>query len=141
MYEKDEKTVRYEFVAHQIDREDGLMHYRLTWALTMNGFLFAALGFLGAKDKPDPSMLAFFHGALPITGVIINSAALSGVRATHLQIEYLTGYWSKLEETRWPRPFGKRDHWFGSFALGTIPALAAPIALLVLRVWLARMWW
>lgn len=53
---KAEITLRYEYIAQQIAREDGLINYRLTWTLTLNGFLYAALGFLGAKEAPDESI-------------------------------------------------------------------------------------
>ena len=57
----DEKKQRYEFIAHQINREDELVNKRLTWILTLNGFLLASLGFLGGKEKPDLNLLDFFH--------------------------------------------------------------------------------
>jgi hypothetical protein len=39
----EEKRLRYEYIAHQIHREDSLVNFRLTWSLTLNGFIFAAL--------------------------------------------------------------------------------------------------
>jgi hypothetical protein len=47
--EKDEIRYRYECIAHQINREDGLFNNRLTWTLQLKGFLFVALALVG-KD-------------------------------------------------------------------------------------------
>ena len=136
---KDEKTLRYEYIAHQINREDGLVNYRLTWALTLNGFLFAALGFLGGKDVPNPSILSFFHWALPLTGIFISIAGFIGVVAAQIQIEYLTQQYEEMADTRWPRPFGDKKKTY-SFYIGTVPSLMPPIVLCFVWVGLLCSW-
>ena len=51
MTELDEKFRIYETIAKQIEREDGLINYRLSWMLQINGFLFAAIALLGGSEK------------------------------------------------------------------------------------------
>ncbi len=102
---EDEKKNRYDIIAHQINREDSLINYRLTWTLTTNGFLFAALGFLSNKEPADQKIIELFHSALPVAGFFISLAGLLGVLAALIQMKYLTKLWSDLEDDRWPRPF------------------------------------
>ena len=56
----DAKKQQYDAIAHQIDREDSLINYRLTWTLTLNGFLFAALGFLVVRTHLILMLRSFF---------------------------------------------------------------------------------
>lgn len=133
---KDEKTLRYEYIAHQINREDNLVNFRLTWALTLNGFLFAALGFLAGKEVPNKSLLAFFHWALPLTGTTVSLVGLLGVIAAQLQINHLAKQWRELVDGRWPRPFGGK--W--SFLMGTLPSFVPPLVLSCVWVGLYYYW-
>jgi hypothetical protein len=128
---KDEKTRCYEYIAHQINREDGLVNFRLTWVLTLNGLLFATLGFLGGKQNLDPAILAFFSWALPFTGIVVSVAGVLGVVAAQMQIKYLTRWHKDLKDSRWPRPYGDEKH---AFFFGTLPSFAPPGILIF--VWL-----
>ena len=56
MTEQDEKFRIYETIAKQIEREDGLINYRLSWMLQINGFLFAAIALLGGSEKEQNSV-------------------------------------------------------------------------------------
>lgn len=103
--EKDEEQTRYEYIAHQINREDGLVNNRFTWTLQLNGFLFAALAFY-SKDV-EPAMKVFFRFALPATGFAVSLAGVFGVLAAYQQLRYLIDLWNAKPDQRWPRPFGE----------------------------------
>jgi hypothetical protein len=135
--EGDINKQRYDCIASQINREDSLINYRLTWTLTLNGFLFAALGFLGSKDCAVQDIYTFFRWALPLTGIIVSFAGFCGVLAAHLQIHYLTKEWAKLNDSRWVRPFGEKRL---SFWLGTLPCFLPSFILIVIWLRLSIIW-
>jgi len=133
----DEKKLCYDAISTQIAREDDLAGKRLTWIITINGFLFAALGFLAGGVKPDPAILSLFKFVLPVTGIAISVAGFFGVVAAYIQIHYLTKQWEILNDCRWPRPFGDKRH---SFLLGIIPSMFPPIVLLIVWIGLLAVW-
>jgi hypothetical protein len=140
---RDEKTTGYEFIAHQINREDSLINFRLTWALTLNGFLFAAIGVSGNQGISDPALVPFLHIVVPITGFLISLFGFFGVRAAQVQIDYLRDEWRSLNERRWPRPFGGDDHQFllrRAFVLGHLSSLMPPLVLMAVWTVLAYSW-
>jgi hypothetical protein len=124
---------KYGYIATQLDREDQLINVRLTWILTSNGFLFAALAFVHGKEKtkgddvPDTSAQKFFHRALPILGFVFSASGLIGVISSQLQERYLMHEWTCLRDPVWPRPYG-------GFPFGGYPALAVPVALTIMWV-------
>ncbi len=131
----DEKKLRYDAIAFQIAREDELAGKRLTWIVTINGFLFAALGFSAGKDSPDQAILALLKFALPVTGSLVSIAGLMGVIAAYIQLQYLTKLWERLDDPRWPRPYGDKKH---SYKIGVIPSVLPPLVLA--GVWAALFW-
>lgn len=135
MSDPDVKKLQYDIIANQINREDELISKRLTWTLTINGFLFAALGFLAGKNQPHQAILELFQIALPLTGIAISVAGLLGVVAAYIQIQYLTEQWVSLDDPRWVRPFGDKKH---AFVLGFIPCISPPVVLIV--VWTGLLW-
>ena len=124
----EQRKQRYEDLAHQINREDGLVNYRMTWTLQLNGFLFAALA-LVAKDLAGPMKL-FFEYALPLTGFVASAAGLLGVIAANRQLSYLTALWNETDQPHRPRPFGDPH----TFTLGRFPSYAPMLVLS--SVWL-----
>lgn len=136
-----QKEARYRYVAHQINREDGLVNYRLTWMLQINGFLFAALAALtvmDSKDSKNEILQSFVLCALPLTGFAVSFASLIGVIAAMFQLRYLVKFWEddnkyNMENLEWPRPFG---NWF-TRKLGLAPKLVLPVILSCL--WLILM--
>lgn len=104
----DERRVQYEYIAHQINREDSLANNRIGWALQLSGFLFAALAFVGNKDAM-PDLVRFFGVVIPLVGMTTSAAGVVGVCAAQRQIRYLKNLWSANEEhfEGWPRPFGE----------------------------------
>lgn len=117
------RRLTYEYVAHQINREDTLVNYRLTWALQLNGFLFAALA-LVSKDITGP-VKAFFEFAIPLIGLSVTVAGFIGVLAAQRQLRYLTSLWNEERYPEWPRPFGDAR----AFRLGTYPAYGPMVIL------------
>src|ERR1700683_1892908 len=118
----DESRQRYEYIADQINRENSLENFRITWTLASNGFLFAALAFIHSKSASDISGRDFFQFALPILGSIFSISGLLGVISAQRQMIDLMRNWRDLQDLRWPRPYG-------IFPLGGVPALVLPSAL------------
>ncbi len=125
--ERDIYKERYEYIAHQISREDSLINNRLTWTLTLNGFLFAALGIIGSANNSAKEIVKFLNWALPLTGIAVSFSGFCGVLAAHIQIHYLTKAWKELGDNRWVRPFGDKKI---SFWLGTIPCFLPSVILI-----------
>ena len=123
----EQRKERYDDIAYQINREDGLVNFRMTWTLQLNGFLFAALA-LVAKDLAGP-MKPFFEYALPLTGFFASASGLLGVIAANRQLAYLTALWNQIDQPHRPRPFGDPH----TFTLGRFPSYA-PLVVLSL-VW------
>ena len=121
MNEQDKQNY-YEYLAHQIEREDGLVNYRLTWMLTTQGLLFAALALLAGKEI-DVDMRAMLAWLLPRIGIALSVIALLGVSAANNQITYLKKKWEKLDYVKAPRPYGGPWAW----RFGLIPSLCLPV--------------
>ena len=135
----DERRRRYEDIVFQITREDTLVNFRLTWSITLNGAMFAALWVLLAKSEAAGLIYRFADWLLPISGFFISLVGLLGVYAAQRQIEYLTKEWGKLGDNPWPRPFGDPL----GFRIGTLPSIVPPLiftlAWMGVLVWLGPM--
>lgn len=127
--ESSELKSRYDAIAFQVDREDELLNKRLTWSLTINGFLFAALGLISDIEKSKIEIINIFTYAVPYVGFVVSVAALFGVIAANSQILYLRSEWKALGNSPWVRPFGKGF----VFALGWVTPLIPAVALVI--VW------
>lgn len=141
--ESPELKNRYDAIAFQVNREDELLSKRLTWCLTINGFLFAAIGLISNASKNKPTIKAvgcisdidnltvevinIFTYAVPCIGVAVSVAALFGVIAANLQILDLRKAWRDLDNPPWVRPFGKGF----AFALGWVTPLIPAVALVI----------
>lgn len=128
--ELDEAQSRYEYIAHQIDREDGLVNYRLTWTLQINGFLFAALALIGSEM--DDRVEALLLWTLPIAGMTISFAGVLGIVAANWAIWDLKTQWRDNPDSRWPQPFGGT----AAFWLGLVPSGLPPAILCLLWIYL-----
>jgi hypothetical protein len=136
MCRKDENTQRYEYIAHQINREELLINNRLTWMLTLNGFLFATFALLLKSDPVTnsptwDSTIFLLRWGLPTLGIFISLAGLLGVIAAQLQIKWLCRQWHehKLDERQlWVRPFGAN----GASELGKLACCLPPVALMLM---------
>lgn len=127
--DEEDKQNYYEYLAHQIEREDGLVNYRLTWMLTTQALLFAALALLAGKDT-DAEMREILASLLPWIGIVLCVIAFLGVTAANIAITDLKSEWEKLAYDKAPRPYGRPL----AHRLGLIPSFGLP--LLFLGAWI-----
>jgi hypothetical protein len=78
----------YKQLTYQIDREDGLIHQRLTWMMQIEGLLFTALGF-AATGHADDTLRAALLVVLPIVGTATALLVFFGVAAARATIDGL----------------------------------------------------
>jgi hypothetical protein len=129
-------------VASQIERENALLDHRLTWTLQLNGFLFTAMGFLGAKELTDKALQSLVNTWIPVTGCVVSLACLLGVIAAQMQLDYLAKFWVSASPRECLRPFGDRAK--GPYLLGMLPSFMPPGILLatwcmyLINSWLTR---
>ncbi len=127
MNEHDKQNY-YGYIAHQIEREDGLVNYRLTWMLTTQGLLFAALALLAGKNT-NAEMREMLTLLLPSIGIVLSIISFLGVAGASIALYDLKTEWEKLAYSKVPRPYGPPL----AFWLGLIPRLCLP--LLFLGAW------
>jgi len=84
-------------VAHQIEREDGLINTRITWMLTFEGFLFAALALVADDQKVDTAVYGVLKYALPGVGIAVGLLAGLAVLAALMALSVLKGRWKPEE--------------------------------------------
>jgi hypothetical protein len=72
----------YDSVRAYIAHEDELVNYRTTWMLTINGFLFAALGLILPKLLDETSKPSLNLGAITLYLVFIGMLCLIGLVAS-----------------------------------------------------------
>ena len=87
---KPKKTIdidrSYE-VRSMIDKENDMIHHRITWLTTLQGLLFAALGF--AWDKPTGTSLLYLLSFLGIAfSVIVLVALVAATNAMNRLIDW-----------------------------------------------------
>lgn len=107
----------YKLARAQIEHEDTLVSQRITWYLTLQGFLFTAV-FLTAADLLDPTKagmhstgrlyLAIAIGLLCVLGIGSSITRYLLIRAAYRQIEKVSGWWNGRSEraAKFPRITG-----------------------------------
>jgi hypothetical protein len=125
---KKEKRNYYQYLAHQIEREDGLVNTRLNWMLTTQGLFFAALALLAGEDT-NAEMREMLTLLLPSIGIVLSIISFLGVAGASIALYDLKTEWEKLAYSKVPRPYGPPL----AFWLGLIPRLCLP--LLFLGAW------
>jgi len=81
-------------LSSQISHEEGLIDNRMTWMLTIQGFLFATLAllvktkFTGPLVKTDNLIVGEMLNAIPILGAIISLLAFIGMYAAYESIDH-----------------------------------------------------
>jgi hypothetical protein len=100
----DARRIEYEYIAHQINREDTLINNRMTWVLQLNGFIFASMALAG-KELPLLYQ-RYFTLALPTIAFIATFAGLLSIKAAFRQLDYLKDLWKPALYPNWPRPYG-----------------------------------
>lgn len=122
---KDAKARDAEIVRVMIRHENDLTNHRLTWMLTLEGFLFAGIGFAWDK-RPTPELVFIFA----ILGTATAGTAVIVLDAAHSAILSLATWWDKHKPNdSYADVLGFRGHhWvLGIFA----PWRIVPLALVV----------
>jgi hypothetical protein len=82
----------------QITKEEGLIHNRLTWMLTFQGFLFAAV-VLSANTAVEERLGHLLRTTIPWLALCSAVLALTGVSAAYLSINNIKEILKKYEPT------------------------------------------
>lgn len=85
----------------QITKEEGLIHNRITWMLTFQGFLFAAM-VLSANSNVDARLGTLLRGAIPWLALASAALALIGVRAAYISINTIKKFLEDFETEHKP---------------------------------------
>jgi len=107
---------RYDDLAKQIDREDGLINHRTTWLILAETLLFAGIATVVAKAADmfhehhlllAALMCLGSAGLLVLSAVVANRSKLA-VLAAHQQLLYLQGEWEQCSylHDHYIQPFG-----------------------------------
>lgn len=124
----DERSAFYEYTANQIDRENKLINFRLTWMLAIQGFLFTVL-FLktdAERNVNDHSLTVI----ISVIGILISIIGLLGVLGAFQAIDDLKTKYESFNFKFYPSPYGRKF----SVRLGRLPCFGYP--LLLLCVWI-----
>ena len=108
--------MRYDDIAKQIEREDGLVNIRTTWLLGSEALLFGGVGLLATKaadvyglNKPGIAALLLLSGTILLTlGAFVASRCRDAIIAASAQLTYLKDCWerSPFLKQRYSPPFG-----------------------------------
>jgi hypothetical protein len=112
----------YERLAHQIEREDGLVNQRLSWMMQFEGFLFAALGLVAnASVSSSLALKATLVIVLPASGICAALLSSFGVNAAYDRLDELkTMYMRVRGRQALVRPFGGRSAHVRGRVLGSL---------------------
>jgi hypothetical protein len=126
-------------LAREIGAEHALVTARMTWTLSLQGFLFTAfalamnVGATAASDDRLDTLLC----VLPIAGLVTAALGLVGMGAAFVRINALKRIWhanSIAFKQTGPQPFSTT---LGGFA-GRLPPVAISLALI--GCWSALLW-
>lgn len=131
-FEHPTKTQIYEHFLACLDREEALIHNRMSWGLQWNIAAFASLFALNQIPGADESWIWVASLLVSVSGMIAGILSFLGVGAAQSQIEYLI---EQIEErfqvtkaSQWTghafiRPYGekRRDHKRGAMVAFTFP--------------------
>jgi len=143
MLEKDVQDIRnklevrrvlYEQFLRCVDREENLIHYRMTWGLQCNIALLAALFATQNYLNMSDNLKALIEIIIAVFGGVASFLSSEGVKAAHQQTDYLkTQLSARLEiknddeewvRTEFLRPFGgSRIHRMARYISAYLPGL------------------
>jgi hypothetical protein len=110
MDKNSEEVVLYEFLREEIAREDSVTHQRMTVALALQGFLFAAVALLVASIWPTEAadnglteiMLAAvvkfrlaLIGGIGMVGLLVAIGTMLGIAASQISIYQTKRNWER----------------------------------------------
>jgi hypothetical protein len=117
----------YEYTVKQIEREQGLVNNRLSWMLTFQGFLFAAIALVINKDT-EPTVRIVFRNVIPAIGIAVALLALIGIHAAALSSNEIKAKWKQRDGfQQYPPTFGTRK----ISLLGRITSYGIPTSVVV----------
>ncbi|HMG48103.1 MAG TPA: hypothetical protein VK614_11655 [Allosphingosinicella sp.] len=120
-------------LAREIAAEHALVTARMTWTLSLQGFLFTAF-VLATNGKADSQDLVMLVGILPFAGLLTAVLGFAGTLAAFARINALKRIWHGHEdefERHGPRPFSTT---FGGL-VGRLPPVA--ISATLIACWFA----
>jgi hypothetical protein len=129
--------VDWKRIRSQIEHEDTLVHYRISWLLTFNGFLLAGffVGVSSLKENASAevhSLVRLFFCLIPLLGIISSASIWQSARAAVLQIAYLNHWWIKqLENSSDEEKHHSKLIFLGNSLLSRLNASLLPAILLV----------
>ena len=134
------EEVHFGIYREYVKHEDDLINNRLSWNVTIQGFLFAAYTFslqkigdirLGLLNKDiDPkrigplkvlhtlSDLHFLLAALAFTGIVVSMAVYLSIRAARLAISELENRWHELHDSYAPKGTFEWWPWYRNYLKG-----------------------
>ena len=83
----------YDAFRKQVAREDELIHRRLTWMLTTQGFFFGALAVID-RQGGDAKLVCLLKFWVPILGVAVSASALGANLMAHRVLRMLEREWA-----------------------------------------------
>lgn len=129
MQQKEVLSVKefYDYAVRQLERELNLINNRLSWMLTFQGLLFAAIALVAHKDTEQATRVVF-RNVIPTIGIVVAFLALAGVHAAHLSIKDIKTKWKqKLGHWEFSPAFGTST----SSILGRVPSYGIPISIAI----------
>lgn len=117
--EEEERTFKVaKEVAEQIWREQQLTSSRMTWNLTFQSFMLAAMT-VTFVQAADPVLAVALRLSVSIAGLVVAGVTLQAVKASAVQRNDLKEIWKKLYQPHpdatvdlyaYPRPFANDRH-------------------------------
>lgn len=110
----EERRALYDQFLRCLDREENLIHYRISWGLQWNIALFTAICAIMFTSKSD--FTCYIISIIVSTlGILISLSSFVGVRAAHVQSQFLIDTVEKklsIENCNWSkseflRPYGE----------------------------------
>ena len=118
----------FDRVVRLLDREDQLINSRMTWYLTIQGFLVASAAVVLAGDsKVYVHLQNSLITALPVLGISISLIVYIAIRRARVNKKYVGKFWRNTDSgvANFPDPSGV-DSWWSIFTPGqTIPIVFA----------------
>lgn len=102
MAKSTQRETEYEnaqIIRSMIEHENILQNYRLTWLMTIQGLLFAALGF--AWDKKDARELI---GILCLLGILVALSSWTALKLSRMALKNLQDWWETNKSKNYDGP-------------------------------------
>jgi hypothetical protein len=117
----------YDDTARQIKREERLINDRLSWMLTFEGFLFAALA-LTANVSNAGVLRNNLKYTIPAIGFVVAMLTAVGIFGAYISINQIKRFWANQKGSdRFPIAYGNR---LASF-LGRTTGYGLPFAMML----------